>query len=256
MSPESENDHSDESGVDPFAPIYERTNRGYGETPSAVLSAFLSNCGRAGKAFDLGAGAGRDTFALLKAGFEVECFDQSEKGLARIQERAEELGLGKNVQLHQGDVRDVEFPSGELSLLVATTILDHVPASDAQVMWQRMCDSLVPGGYLYVEVHTTDDPACESAPAAYRKAPASETADAVINYFAANQLASWAILPASNLQIRHYEERLEWDTTHGADHLHGKAILLAERVGAVRQWYGEVPLELPPPQIRSTIAPS
>ncbi len=72
-------------------------------------------------------------------------------------------------------------------------------------------------------------------------APVSETASEVINYFTPNQLARWAVEPGARLRILRYEERLEWDYTHGAEHLHGKAILLAVREGHHPDWYGQPP---------------
>ena len=69
----------------------------------------------------------------------------------------------------------------------------------------------------------------------------SETADAVINYFEPNQLLNLACDAEADLRVLPYEERLEWDYTHGPEHLHGKAILLATRRGFHPEWYGQPP---------------
>jgi hypothetical protein len=125
--------------------------------------------------------------------------------------------------------------------IVATTVLDHIPADDAREVWKKITAALCDDGFLFVEVHTTEDPGSDKMPGLASKAPVSETAGAVINYFAPNQLASWAVSAEANLRILRYEERLEWDYTHGDEHLHGKAVLLAVRAGNHPEWYGQPP---------------
>ena len=225
--------------VDPFFHAYDREDIAYGDRPSAPLEAYLQQVGGAGRAIDLGAGAGRDTVALAGAGYEVTAVDLSPRGLSRIRERAAAAGVTDRVTTQVADVREVDFPVDSLGAVVATTVLDHIPEPDAPRVWRRMCQSLGRNGVLYVEVHTTEDPGCPDPPGCHRDAPVSETAAAVINYFHPNQLAAWAADPASRLRILRYEERLEWDCTHGPEHLHGKAILLAVRADCLPEWYGQ-----------------
>ena len=120
-------------------------------------------------------------------------------------------------------------------------MLDHIPAIDAMDLWHRMTAALTDNGFLYVEVHTTEDPGSDCYPGSESDAPVSETANAVVNYFAPNQLARWATATDSGLRVLRYEERLEWDYTHGPEHLHGKAVLLAVRSGTHPDWYGQPP---------------
>ena len=225
-----------------FDSAYSRTEPAYGNRPSSPLAAFLKQTGHHGIAFDLGAGAGRDSMAMAAAGYCVHCFDLSATGLSRIEQQADESGYAKNIKTHQTDVRDIEFPLQGIDLIVATTVLDHLPESDAQEVCGRMLAGLNHQGVMYVEVHTVDDPGCTECPQNFQDAPVSETADAVETYFQPNQLANWALRKDTGLRILHYEERLEWDTTHGPEHLHGKAILLAERLNAHRLWRGENPV--------------
>ena len=227
--------------ADPFFEPYDREDIADGDQPSAALAAYLQQCGGSGEAIDLGAGAGRDTMALAAAGYHVTAVDLSDRGLSRIRQRAAASGLGHLIETCAADVREVGLPQRRFDAIVATTVLDHLPPTDAGVVWKKMTDALSDRGFLYVQVHTTEDPGSDREPGASRDAPISETAAAVINYFSPNQLAAWAADPLSGLRILRYEERIEWDYTHGAEHMHGKAILLAVRSGYYPDWYGQPP---------------
>lgn len=233
---------------DPFFEPYDREEIAYGDIPSAPVAAYLTQISgiQPGKAVDLGAGAGRDTLALAKAGYDVTAFDLSERGLQRIAQRAAEQGVADRVTTQVADVREIQLAPESCSAIIATTILDHIPIDDATKLWQRLTEALCSRGMIYIEVHTTEDPGCSLPPGCDSDEPVSETADAVINYFAPNQLALWAIEASSQLRILKYEERLEWDRTHGPEHLHGKAILLAVREGYHPPYYGQ-PAAFPRP---------
>ncbi len=227
--------------ADPFFEPYDREDIAYGSTPSSAIKAFLEQAGHGGAAIDLGAGAGRDTIAMALAGYDVTAVDLSERGLERVKQRAVDAKVSDRVHALVGDVRDVVMPERKYNAIVATTVLDHIPPQDAIEVFQRMVAALSDNGVLFVEVHTTEDPGCDQMPGRISDAPVSETADAVINYFTPNQLARWATAEDSGLRILRYEERLEWDYTHGPEHLHGKAILLAVREGSYPAWYGQPP---------------
>ena len=227
--------------ADPFFEPYDREQTAYGSEPSSAVAAYLDQIKGAGSAIDLGAGAGRDTIALARAGYDVTSVDLSSRGLERIRQRAEEADLGDRVETLVCDVRRAELPQDHYDAVVATTVLDHLPPKDAVELWKRMTAALTKHAFLFVEVHTTEDPGCDQSPGCDSDAPVSETADAVINYFTPNQLLRWASRPEERLRVLRYEERLEWDYTHGPEHLHGKAVLLAVREGAHPPWYGQPP---------------
>ena len=226
---------------DPFFEPYDRDDVAYGATPSAPLAEYLRQLPGGGLALDLGAGAGRDTLALAQAGYEVTAVDLSDRGLERIRQRAEAAGVGQRVRTEVGDVRDFDVAANRYNAIAATTVLDHLPADDAVELWKQVTGGLTDRGVLYLEVHTTEDPGSDQQPGCDRDAPVSETASAVINYFAPNQLLGWAADPTSALRVLQYQERQEWDYTHGPEHLHGKAILLAVRQEFYPDWYGQPP---------------
>ena len=229
--------------ADPFFEAYNRDDIAYGETPAPGVQSIidLSASDKAGQlhVLDLGAGAGRDSIALAKAGFSVTAVDLSEMGLERINQRAFAAGVGERVTTQTADVREFVFEPARYDAIIATTVLDHIPAADAVIVWRKILDSLTQTGLLAVEVHSSEDPGSDLPPGCDSKAPRSETSGAVVNYFSPNQLAQWATETSANLRILRYEERLEWDYTHGPEHMHGKASLLAIRKGNFPVWYGQ-----------------
>ncbi len=229
---------------DLFFDAYDRDDIAYGTRPSVVLASYLEQIPGGGKAVDLGAGAGRDSLALAAAGYDVTSVDLSKRGLQRINERARAAKLDHRITTLESDVRQVPLLPASLDAIVATTVLDHIESAEAALLWDRMAMALKPNGFLYCQVHTTDDPGCDRSPGCLRNDPISETAAAVINYFEPNQLARWATAAESRLRVLRYEERLEWDRTHGPEHLHGKAVLLAVRNDYFPDWYGS-PMAFP-----------
>jgi cyclopropane fatty-acyl-phospholipid synthase-like methyltransferase len=228
---------SESNTTDPFFDFYDREDVAYGLQPSAELAAFLSQCPGTGEALDLGAGAGRDTLALAGAGFQVTSVDVSQRGLDRIAQRAARQNVSDRVTTVCSDVRDLEIAAKKYFAIVATTVLDHIPGDAAQRLWQRLVGGITDDGVLYVEVHTTDDPGCQLSTTSQTQQPVSETAEWVINYFARGALLRMAA-NEPRLRVLRYEERYEWDTTHGHEHLHGKAILLATTMANDPKWYG------------------
>lgn len=225
------------STEDPFYAFYDRDEPAYGMKPSAELAAFLQQCKPQGEALDLGAGAGRDSLAMAKAGLHVTAVDISQRGLDRIAERAAIAGTADKIDTVASDVRVFRIVPAQYQLIVATTVLDHLPMEDAQTLWKAMVAGLADDGALYVEVHTTDDPGSSQGAGALSDAPVSETADQVVNYFAPGRLLEFAVRTAGLRTLR-YEERLEWDYTHGREHQHGKAVLLAVKAETLLTWYG------------------
>jgi len=226
-----------------FFQAYDRDEVAYGLTPSAELASCLQQLKPTGRAIDLGAGAGRDTLALAQAGLDVLAVDLSRRGLSRIVERAGKLQLLDRVETRVADARQVDLPPGQFAVVVATTVLCHLPQADGLALWQRMAAAIQHGGILYAEVHTTEDPGCPLPPGRDNPNPVSETAAAVVHYFKPGELLRWAVSTPS-LRVLRYEERLEWDYTHGREHQHGKAVLLAVRNDYFPPWYGH-PLAFP-----------
>lgn len=222
---------------DLFYEAYDRPDVAYGLEPSAELASYLYQVRPTGLALDLGAGAGRDTLALAAAGLQVRAVDRSQRGLSRILERAAERNLGSRIETEAADARDCELPEGAYCVIAATTVLCHMEPADGRRLWQRMVRAVADKGVIYAEVHTAEDPGSDQLPGRDNPNPISETAFAVRHYFAAGELLDWAAQSGS-LRVLRYEERLEWDYTHGSEHQHGKAVLLAVPKDFHPPWYG------------------
>ncbi len=72
---------SNHAGRRPFVDLYQRETPGYGLLPSGELASYLKQVKPKGEAWDLGAGAGRNTLALARAGLHVSAFDLSVTGI-------------------------------------------------------------------------------------------------------------------------------------------------------------------------------
>ncbi len=220
-----------------FDEVFTRPVPAYGTEPSPALNAFLRDHDLKGQALDLGAGAGRDSFALLEHGFFVTAIDQSAVGLSRLRQRSESAGYAHRLWTLRGDVRQLKWSEKTYDMIVATTILDHLPVVDAKRLFRAMISAMDPQGYLFIEVHTTDDPGSPVGFGAQDDSPKSETSRAIEHYFLPQELLRWAVL-SEGLRVVHYEERVEWDSSHGPVHKHGKASLIATSTTQPLRFFG------------------
>jgi len=216
---------------DVFAGAYQRDAASPG-APCYDLMAFLDQCPRTGEALDIGAGIGRNALPLAERGLRVLAVDLSDAGIEALRGLAARRGVSDRIEARVGDFRTMDLPAGRFSVVVAATVLDHVPLDDARAVLARLAVALADDGVLFVEVLTTDDAGFTG------EGPVSECQSAIAHYFRPGELAS---LCADRLRIIRYEEKWEWDRTHGPEHLHGKASLLAVRRGARPEYFGIPP---------------
>ncbi len=95
-----------------------------------------------GLAVDLGAGTGRDTLELLRRGWKVVAIDGQQEAIDRIAELA-----GPDADRFDGSVgRFEETTWPDCDLLNASFALPFTPQPEFAALWQRIVDSIVPGG--------------------------------------------------------------------------------------------------------------
>lgn len=97
-------------------------------------------------AIDLGCGAGRDSVALLDAGWKVWAQDGSQDGLNRTKARPEIKAALKSgrIQITQAYFEGLQIPSA--TLVNASFSLPFCPPDHFQALWQQIDASIEPGG--------------------------------------------------------------------------------------------------------------
>jgi hypothetical protein len=107
-----------------------------------------------GTALDLGPGEVKCSLWLARRGFQVEAVEL-DPDIAKSIERA---AAGHEIVVHNQDLRDFAFPVARYHLILAQSILHFLAPSELWSIADRMVDALLPGGYLFAEVFTVDDP--------------------------------------------------------------------------------------------------
>jgi len=108
------------------------------------------------RVLDMGCGAGRHAFEMYRRGADVIAFDQDADELSGVSElfaamREEgEVPDGAEADTKQGDALSLPFADGEFDRVVASEVLEHIPADrDAIAELVRV---LRPGGTMAVTV--------------------------------------------------------------------------------------------------------
>lgn len=169
---------------------------------------------------DLGAGQGRYSLHLARAGARVRAVDCSGVAMTQLARRAEVECLAIHTEV--ADLGGYAFPVAKCDLIVCSTVLDHLDDLCRPRLAAAMAHALKPGGLIYCEVFTTADPGWNCRP----EQPVSETADPVRHYFAAGELRN--LFP--RLLLLDYREGVKQDRTHGLPHWHGLALLVGRKV--------------------------
>jgi membrane dipeptidase len=95
-----------------------------------------------GLAVDLGAGTGRDTLELLRRGWEVIAIDGQQEAIDRIVELAGPDAERLDARL--GRFEEAAWPTCDL--VNASFSLPFTPPAEFPALWQRIVDSIRPGG--------------------------------------------------------------------------------------------------------------
>ncbi len=108
------------------------------------------------KVIDVGCGAGRHSFEAYRRGADVVAFDQNAAELAdvgtllRAMAEQGEAPVSARAETVIGDARALPYCDGTFDCVIASEILEHVPADDAVI--HELIRVLKPGGTLAVTV--------------------------------------------------------------------------------------------------------
>lgn len=171
-----------------------------------------------GTALDLGCGEGRYSIYLARNGWSVKAVDFSDKGIEKLRNYAEENDF--DIEAEVADVRNYEIEEEKYDLIMAVTILDHINKENDTLIARRMKNALKPGGYLFAQAHTKQDPGYD--PDSPEKSP---TSAAIMHYFDSDELRRFF----GDLDIIEYEIKKERDTSHGEPHDHVFAYMIARK---------------------------
>ncbi|MGB9248723.1 MAG: class I SAM-dependent methyltransferase [Mycobacterium sp.] len=111
---------------------------------------------RGTKVIDVGCGAGRHSFEAYRRGADVVAFDQNAAELGevdtlfRAMADAGEAPLSAHAETVVGDARELPYPDGTFDCVIASEVLEHVPADDAVIA--ELIRVLKVGGKLAVTV--------------------------------------------------------------------------------------------------------
>ena len=209
------------SAVARFDALYLANPSYYGKTVPRDFAGFLA--GRSLSAhhcLDLGAGQGRHALHLARAGAKVRAVDSSPVAMAQLSALAEAEGLEIITEL--ADVCTYVLPVERYDLIVCSTILDHLETPCRNRLGVEIAAALKPGGVVYCEVFTIEDPGYLSQTGS----GVSETARPVRHYFRTGELRN--LFPA--VTVLEYWEGLKQDRAHGPWHWHGLALIVGIKV--------------------------
>lgn len=206
-----------------FDLAYRTAEMYYGWAVRPEFERFFKNMDLSGKsALDLGAGEGRYSIHLARRGCAVTAVDFSASGLNKLQSLAVQEKLPVTTVLC--DLENYAFPDAAFDVVVAATILDHLETDARHRAMAGMVAALKPGGLVYVNVFTTQDPGYAAAGAPDADG-VSDTSFGMAHYFEPGELKSCF----AGLALLDYYEGVEEDTSHGKPHHHGWASLIAKK---------------------------
>lgn len=125
---------------------YQDTMHGIAPQPTLPLALryFQREGVKSGKVVDLGAGVGKDTVFLLKAGWQVLALDAEQSSIDIILQRVKHSDLS-NLKVVVSKFEEMTLPK-ELNLINASSSLPFCHPTDFDKCWENIVGSLAVGG--------------------------------------------------------------------------------------------------------------
>lgn len=200
-----------------FDAIYRNASGYYGHDVRPEFVRFIAELPPSARVLEIGSGQGRHAIHVAGTGRSVHAVDYSPVATEQLAALALERGLPITAEC--ADAATYQPPAEAFDAVVMISLLSHLePASFASIV-RATRRALAPGGRIFIEAFTVDDPG-------YRGSDdASETAEALTTYFEPGELAALF----ASFEVVDYREFVEDDHAHGPAHQHGVALLVAER---------------------------
>jgi SAM-dependent methyltransferase len=138
-----------ESGSGQWDERYSKPGFAYGTEPNDFLVSVADRI-PPGPVLMLADGEGRNGVFLAGRGYEVVAVDQSEVGLAKARQLADDKGV--RIQTRQADLRDYPIEPGAWAGIVS--IFCHLPPSIRAPLHTAVVRGLRPGGVFVLEAYT------------------------------------------------------------------------------------------------------
>lgn len=131
----------------------------FGAHPDARVMDLAKQLPLGARIADLGAGSGRNTIPLARAGYRVDAVEATKSFVEIIRKEAEDQGVGDDVAAHHGNVLedDESLPSGAFQLVFLSEVVTHFRGvADLRKLFRRADRLLAPGGFLLFNSFVAD----------------------------------------------------------------------------------------------------
>ncbi|WP_233258581.1 bifunctional 2-polyprenyl-6-hydroxyphenol methylase/3-demethylubiquinol 3-O-methyltransferase UbiG [[Phormidium] sp. ETS-05] len=181
----------------------------FGTHPDAKLMAVVANLGEPSlvPVLDVGAGTGRNTLPLARRGHSVHGVELTPVFANQLQQAAKEQNLP--VQVTQGNVLNGQLylPPAHYKLGLVSEVIPHLrDLSQVRAMFERMCHTVQPGGWVLFNIFLAVD--------GYQPdAKAREMAQVSWSYFL-TRFELQSVLQGLPLEILSDESAYEYERAH------------------------------------------
>ncbi len=210
--------------ADKINPTHVLSNKSPGTLPDLVLMQYLDLIPK-GVALDLGSGEGRNTIFLAEQGFEVDAFDRKEDAVANLQALAQEEKLA--IRAIKNELTTLTIIPNRYSLALIAWVLMFLRRGEREGLVKMTLRGLVPGGYLYLGVFSTEDPGYELCKNQFEEIEERTfyvpKRKMTVHYFIPEEVK--ALL--KGLELISFTESYQMDNSHGELHYHGRIEVLA-----------------------------